>query len=77
MRWKPGLKNKRGPAYDVPVVVWDVLDEPWINPAESGGSQYFQEKLDLQIAYHYDDGDLAVYHVDKRRFEPHPEFPDT
>ena len=73
-RWKPGLKNKLHPAYDVPVVVWEILDEPRISPADSSGSQYFHERLDMQIAYHYEDGDLVVYHVDKQRFELHPDF---
>src|SRR5690242_15649896 len=41
VRWKDGLKNKRTPPYDVPAIVWEVLDEPRVNPADSGGSQYF------------------------------------
>jgi hypothetical protein len=76
IRWKEGLKNKRHPAYDQPVVVWEIVDPPRVNSAESSGSQYFYEPLDLIIAYFLEDGDIGVYHVDSRRFEPHPDFRD-
>jgi hypothetical protein len=74
VRWKEGLKNKRHPAYDQPAVVWEILDPPRVNSAESSGSQYFHEQLDLMIAYFLEDDDLGVFHVDGRRFEHHPNF---
>lgn len=75
VRWKSGLKNKLHPAYDVPVVVFEILDEQIENPSESAGSQYFREPLDMIIGYFIDDEDeVSTYHVDSRRFEIHDEF---
>lgn len=77
VRYKHGLKNKRGPAYDVPAIVVEVLESPRENRDASSGSTYFHERLDMIIGYFLDaepeDESLAFFHVDSRRFELHPD----
>ena len=79
VRWKHHLKNKTFPAYGVPAVVVDILEEPVTNPEQSAGSVYFQEKLDIVLGF-YGEGepgsedDIRTYHFDSRRFELHPSF---
>ncbi len=72
VQWKPGLKNRRNPAYGDPVVVVDVMDKP-INDSSSergAGSPYFMEPLTLVAGWIDKDGDFICYHYDGRRFEP-------
>ena len=67
--WKPGLKNRRHPDYGEPAIVRSVLPSPTFDPSENNAaSPYFQEPLNLVIAYFLED-DLLEYRVDGRRFE--------
>lgn len=70
VRWKPALKNKRRPEYDVPAIVVEVLDEPVRDREQGAGSAYFREPLDLAIGLLDDDDDFVILHVDSRRIEP-------
>jgi hypothetical protein len=81
VRWKQGLRNKRTPAYDSPVVVFEILETPLFDPEKEGGSQYFHERLDLVIGFFPEEeleageeASVNTYHVDSRRFEVHPDF---
>jgi hypothetical protein len=67
--WKPGLKNKKYPKEGQPAVVIKQLPAPIIQGERDSGSPYFQEPLDLVLGVLDDDGDLMVFHYDKRRFE--------
>jgi len=73
LKWKPGLKHKKYPAYEEPVIVRNVLDPPVFSAyAEdnSAGSPYFGEPLTLVIALVEPEGDFLEFRVDGRRFEP-------
>ncbi len=75
--WKAGLKNKKHPEEGKPVKVIKVLTEssskksgiPLYNSKEDSGSPYYGEPLDLVLALLDEDGDLLIYHYDKRRFK--------
>ena len=67
--WKKGLKNKRRPQYDEPVVVVEILDAPVLDEDQNPGSAYFREPLDLVVGMLDEDDDFVLYHVDSRRFE--------
>lgn len=69
--WKPGLKNKKTPAYGEPIIVVSVLASPVIDPEKSPGSPYFREPLDV-VAGEISDGDFVEFHYDGRRFQPYP-----
>jgi hypothetical protein len=70
VKWKHGLKNKRRPDYDIPVVVLALVHPPVNDHEQNAGSAYFREPLDLVIGIMDDDDELDGYHVDSRRFEP-------
>ena len=70
--WKEGLKNKKRPAYDTPVVVINHFENPILDEKADTGSPYFREPLDLAIGHLDDDGDFIIYHVDSRRFTKAP-----
>lgn len=69
IRWKPGLKNKKYPKEDQIAMVIQQLEKPVIESERDSGSPYFNEPLDLVLGVLDDDGDLMVFHYDKRRFE--------
>ncbi|WP_131824131.1 hypothetical protein [Mycobacteroides abscessus] len=71
IRWKQGLKNKRRPAYGEPAVVVNLLAEPIESSVDNPGSTYFREPLDMIIGVLDDEKELAIYYVDRRRFEPY------
>jgi hypothetical protein len=68
--WKPGLKNRRFPAYGEPVIVVALREPPATDSERDSGIPYFEEPLDLLLGT-VRDGDFLVYHVDRRRFEPY------
>lgn len=72
VRWKPGLSNKRFPAYGEAAVVVEVLDTPCVDPEAEAGLTYFREPLDLVLGVRYKTGDFLLWHYDSRRFEPLP-----
>ncbi len=69
--WKPGLKNRRFPAYGQPAMVVEVIDPPLIDHEDEAGSPYYREPLGLLLGILHQDGDFLVYHFDPRRFQPH------
>lgn len=69
VRWKSGLKNRKG-SYEEAYIVIEVLDEPMFDSKHGSGNAYFHEPLDLQLAELNDDGDFIAYWYDSRRFEP-------
>ncbi|NEX15124.1 MAG: hypothetical protein C1943_00450 [Halochromatium sp.] len=72
--WKPGLKNRRVPAYGNPAVVLEVLEAPITDGETESGSTYFREPLSLVLGLFWDRepgrGDFVAFHFDGRRFEP-------
>ena len=71
--WKPGLKNKKRPKVDEPMVVLSILDTPVYANDEGPGSTYFREPLDLIGGILDSDGDFTIFHFDRRRFTPFQE----
>ena len=69
VKWKKGLKNKKSPEEEQSAIVIQVLDEPVIQDERDSGTPYFREPLDLILGVLDQDGDLMLYHYDKRRFE--------
>ncbi len=67
--WKRGLKNKKYPQEGQDARVIELLAPPLVNDKEDSGSPYFGEKLDLVLAILDEDGELLLYHYDKRRFQ--------
>ena len=68
VKWKRGLKNRRFPEYNQPVIVIDILDNPFLSEKEEIGSPNFREPLDLLLGIQNSDSFL-IFHYDKRRFE--------
>lgn len=72
VQWKPGLKNRRRPAYDEPVVVVNVLEESVVSTKSESSSTYFREPLDLILGFLDEDREFVTYYFDSRRMEPFP-----
>jgi len=70
VRWKPGLKNRRFPAYDEVVIIIEVLETPIIDKSDEVGSQYFHEPNDIVIGTFIKENEFFCFHCDSRRFEP-------
>jgi hypothetical protein len=70
VRWKPGLKNKRRPEYNEPVVVIEKLTEPAYDTSQGAGSAYYRERLDIILGFIDNDNEMIAFHFDSRRFEP-------
>jgi len=73
VKWKPGLKNRTAPAYDMPAVVREILDTPFFDECEAAkcaANPSHREPLTLLIGILFDDGDYFEYLVDGRRLEP-------
>lgn len=75
MTWKPGLKNRRWPAYGKPLIVLSLLDTPVFDTDEAG-STYFRESLDMVVGMFLDSGEhrgrFLTFHVSSERFQPWP-----
>jgi hypothetical protein len=69
VKWKKGLKNKKYPEEEQLAMVIQELEEPIIQSERDSGTPYFREPLDLILGVLDQDGDLMLYHYDKRRFE--------
>lgn len=69
--WKPGLKNRRFPAYGQPAIVVERLSAPILDHEAEAGVTYYREPLDLLLGILHRDGDFLVYHFDSRRFQPY------
>ena len=73
VKWKAGLKNRIAPAYDMPAIVREIADAPFLDESEAArcaGNPYHREPLTMRIGILYDDGDYCEYWVDGRRLEP-------
>ena len=70
-QWKPGMKNRKTPDYDVPMMVVEVLEQPIIDTTFESGSIYFRERLNILLGFLDEDGEFGVLHYDSRRFEPY------
>jgi len=70
--WKKGLKNKIKPALNEPAIVMQILDTPLRDQEkQDSGTPYFNEPLDIGLGLVNEEGDFAIFHYDKRRFEPY------
>ena len=67
--WKDGMRNKTEPDYGAYGIVVEVLEPPLISESESSGSPYYRERLDTLLGVLDSDEDLALLHVDGRRFK--------
>ena len=70
-QWKPGMKNRTTPAYNVPMVVVEVLEHPIIDSTFDSGSVYFRERLGIILGFLDENGEFSTLHYDSRRFEPY------
>ena len=68
--WKPGMRNKKKPAYNEPVIVVERKQTPEYDMSRDAGTAYFKEPLDLVAGFIDDDGDFVIFHFDSRRFQP-------
>ncbi len=69
--WKPGLKNRRFPAYGQPAIVVERLSAPILDHETEAGMTYYREPLDVLLGILHQEGDFLVYHFDSRRFQPY------
>ncbi|CAM5377025.1 hypothetical protein [Rhodanobacter lindaniclasticus] len=72
-QWKPGMKNRKAPEYNTPMMVVEVLEQPIIDTTFDSGSVYFHEHLDIILGFVDEDDEFYMVHYDSRRFEPYPE----
>lgn len=70
-QWKPGMKNRKMPDYDMPVIVVEVLERPVIDTTFESGSICFRECLGIILGFLDDDDEFCLLHYDSRRFEPY------
>ena len=70
-QWKPGMKNRRTPDYDEPMIVVEVLESPIVDSTFESGSVYFRERLDVLLGFLDEDDEFYMLHYDSRRFEPY------
>jgi len=68
-QWKPGMKNRRFPDYDKPMIVVERLEPPIIDATFDSGSIYFRERLDIVLGFVDDDDEFCLLHYDSRRFQ--------
>jgi hypothetical protein len=71
-QWKAGMKNRRTPEYDTPMVVVELLANPLPDSKFDSGSVYFREPLDIILGFLDEDDEFATLHYDSRRFEQWP-----
>lgn len=70
-QWKPGMKNRKTPDYDIPMMVVEVLESPIVDGTFDSGSIYFRERLDIILGFLDEDDEFSTLHYDSRRFEPY------
>jgi len=69
VQWKPGLQNRRFPAYGEPVIVMDVIAPPIYDSKQDSFSPSYREPITMAGLVRAPGGDFEVYHFDGRRFE--------
>ena len=73
LTWKPGLKNRKWPAYGKPLIVVSLLESPVFDTDEAG-STYFREPLDMVIGLFLDAGEhrgeFLTFHASSERYQP-------
>ena len=74
--WKKGLKNRKFPAYDEPVVVKRISNSVVAQDRDPGMST-FHEDVSLVIGEIDAVGDFEFYHVDPQRFTKYIEPENT
>lgn len=78
VRWKPGLKNRKLPHYDEPVIVVEVCPEPKPDETSDSGSTYFREPLSVVLGIlGPEDENFLLFYYDARRFELYQETSDS
>lgn len=55
-----------------PAIVCEILNPPMVVDEGGCGSAYYQHRLTMIIGRRAPDGDLNLFHVDGRRYEPIP-----
>ena len=74
VKWKPGMRNRRMPEYNQPVVVSAVFDSVQYGPETNTGSPYFREPETIKVAFvDEDDNEFVEFGMDGRRFMHMPE----
>lgn len=72
--WKPGLRNRRHPAYGTPAIVLEVLEQPIFDSEQESGSTYFREPFDLVLGLIWNErparGEFLAFHANSARFQP-------
>jgi len=67
--WKPGMRNRRMPAYDDVVIVSGLIEGGRYGPEKSSGSPYFREPETLKVAFiDESDGEFVEFCMDRQRF---------
>lgn len=73
--WKPGMKNKKIPAYGAPMVVIANHSPALRNNEDNGGTPYFNEPLDISCGVIRDREEtgrnILEFYYDSRRLEPY------
>jgi hypothetical protein len=70
VQWKKGLKNRKVPEYNEPIIVLEALSTPVLDEGKNSGSPYFMESLDLVCGGVFEDK-FIQFHYDSLRFEPY------
>lgn len=67
--WKPGMKNRKNPEYNEPIIVLDVF--PTQRTDDEKGSHYGCEPLDMRciIMLDTEDNEPLPYGLDSKRFK--------
>ena len=69
VQWKTGLKNKKFPAYNTPVIVVEVFDQP-LRADPGNASQLAGEPLSARLGMvDNNDGEFTTFCFDLQRFE--------
>ena len=71
IRQKPGCRVYKDTPNGVAIVV-EMLDEIILETETSSQTSGFRIPMDMIIALRSADGDINLFHVDSRRFEPYP-----
>lgn len=68
IKWKDQLKNRKIPDYNEPIIIMEMLEEPFFDTKADVGSAYFNEKYDIKAGILQGDA-LLTFYFDSNRFE--------